>query len=370
MNLFEFEYNDQSIRLSGSNLSGLEKLYIDGIEVLSKRSFKMGNSYDINLNDLGLCQLHFKIDLSNDVVNIHILNQEDDMIFQTQQTMKSLFDKKKSEEYTEQSEAHTQPENTQTKEPNKWLNASIMVLLFKLFKSAKVIKIALLAVTAGAYSIIFSWQFALVLIGVLVFHELGHVFAMKKSGLKTKGFYIIPFVGGMAVSERAKSNWQEVFISMMGPVFGLAMSIAFYIAFVVTQNHFIGLVATFSALINLFNLLPVYPLDGGHVIKAIVFSFKKYVGFVVLTAISALGFVLAFMTGWYLLCFFIAIGFLDLVFSWKRFSSLNIPPLDKYGMIFSLAWYFVTVAVFVGILVLMIKSGLPGTEVVSTILSS
>ena len=116
MNLFEFEYNDQSIRLSGSNLSGLEKLYIDGIEVLSKRSFKMGNSYDINLNDLGLCQLHFKIDLSNDVVNIHILNQEDDMIFQTQQTMKSLFDKKKSEEYTEQSEAHTQPENTQTKE--------------------------------------------------------------------------------------------------------------------------------------------------------------------------------------------------------------------------------------------------------------
>ncbi|WP_422381337.1 metalloprotease [Marinicellulosiphila megalodicopiae] len=359
MDLFKVKYNGQIIRLSIDDAAENTTLYIDDVAVLDSKLSKVDDSFSylVDLHEIGESQFNFKMDITKHMVSVNILNQVGQVIYETKQKMIDPLDQ--------------QPQQLkQTKEPNKWLSAPLIGLILKFSKSIKVVKVTLLAASAGAYSILFSWQFALVLLAVIAFHEYGHVFAMKKSGLKTKGFYFLPFVGGMAVSERAKSNWQEVFISMMGPVFGLVMSVAFYIAFVVSQNHFIGLVATFSALINLFNLLPIYPLDGGHVLKAIVFSFKKYWGFLVLMAISALGFVLAMMAGWYFLCFFVAIGFLDLVFSWRRFAGQTMPALDKYGMLFSLVWYFATVAVFVGILALMINSGLPGTEVVSAILAS
>ena len=174
----------------------------------------------------------------------------------------------------------------------------------------------------------------------------------------------------MAVSERAKTHWQEVFISMMGPVFGLGMSLVFYILYLITNNHFIGLVAAYSALLNMFNLLPIYHLDGGHVVKAIVFSLKRYWGFVILMILSAAGSALAFLAGWYFINFFILIGFLDLVFSWKRFSAQPIEPLNKYGMIFSLVWYLTTLAIFSSIILIMVNSELPGTELISAILAS
>ncbi|MCJ8314210.1 MAG: site-2 protease family protein [Saccharospirillaceae bacterium] len=361
MQLFTLEFNNQIIKVIGSNITGKESLFIDDVQVLETRSFGMSNTYEMNLNEIGICFLTFSIKLADNFVTIQILSADKSEVLHESNQNLSI--------------SSGQPSNQQAGEKpgklsNKLLSAPIIGLILKFSKSFKVIKIMLLASSAAVYSILFSWQFALILIAILIFHEFGHVFAMKRSGLKTKGFYFIPFVGGMAVSERAKSQWQEVFISMMGPVFGLLMSLVFYILYLYTNNHFIGLVAAFSALINMFNLLPVYPLDGGHVMKAIVFSLQRYWGFVVLLTLSAAGFALAYVAGWYFINFFIVIGFLDLVFSWKRFSTQPIEPLNKYGMIFSLIWYFITMAIFSGIIILMVNSGLPGTELITGILSS
>lgn len=67
-------------------------------------------------------------------------------------------------------------------------------VLVKLLKGAKFGKLALGGASVAAYSILFSWQFALVIIGSLLFHEYGHVWAMKRHGLKVKGVYLIPFL--------------------------------------------------------------------------------------------------------------------------------------------------------------------------------
>ncbi len=264
----------------------------------------------------------------------------------------------------------TNTENQNSSPKTRGHTVALLAIGLKLFKSAKVIKVALLGTAVAGWSLIFSWQFAVVLVSVIVFHEFGHLKAMKYFGLKTKGMYLIPFVGGLAIGERAKTQWQDVVISMMGPIFGLFMSIVFYLAYLVTKNHFVGLIASLSSLINLFNLLPVYPLDGGRVIKALVFSLQKYWGFALLIAISAAGFSLALSAGWFFICVFIVIGLVDLLLSWRDFSQQKIKPLDTYGMWFSLIWYFLTIAAFVGIIMLIANTQLPGSEIAGIILSS
>ena len=102
----------------------------------------------------------------------------------------------------------------------------LAALGFKIFKSAKVVKAALAGASVAGYAWLFSLEFALMIIACLVVHEYGHVRAMKYFGIKTKGIYLIPFVGGLAVSdEKITTRWQDVVISLMGPAFGLITSV-------------------------------------------------------------------------------------------------------------------------------------------------
>lgn len=248
-----------------------------------------------------------------------------------------------------------------------WLNIGIVA--FKLVKSANVLKVALAATSLAAYSLIMSFEFAIALLAILIFHEYGHLVAMKRAGIPTKGMYLIPFVGGLAVGGKPSTRWQEVYISMMGPVFGLFMTIVFLAVYWVTDNQFAGLVASMSALLNLFNLIPVNPLDGGQVVKALLFSSKHRLAIVAALAISALCFVLSIKLGLYFLSFFIVIGVVDLVLSWRNRIIEDLVPLNTYGIVFSLMWYLLTVAVFVGI-ILSLGDSLVGGEIAKKVLSS
>lgn len=248
-----------------------------------------------------------------------------------------------------------------------WLNIGIVA--FKLVKSANVLKVALAATSLAAYSLIMSFEFAIALLAILIFHEYGHLVAMKRAGIPTKGMYLIPFVGGLAVGGKPSTRWQEVYISMMGPIFGLLMTIVFLIIYLVTDNQFAGLVASMSALLNLFNLIPVNPLDGGQVVKALLFSSKHRLAIVAALAISALCFVLSIKIGLYFLSFFIVIGVVDLVFSWRNKIIEDLVLLNTYGIVFSLIWYLATVAIFVGI-ILMLGDSLVGGEIAKKVLSS
>lgn len=240
----------------------------------------------------------------------------------------------------------------------------------KLLKTAKVLKVALVAASVSAYSILFSVEFAIALVAILIFHEYGHVRAMKSFGIPTKGMYLIPFVGGLAVGDRPTTRWQDVYISMMGPVYGLIMTIIFYVIWLITDSHFAGLVASTSALINLFNLLPVYPLDGGRVLAAIMFSSRNKIALIAFLGLSALCFYLSIKLGLALLCFFIVLGVVDIFAEWKQGSRQPMTPLALYGMIFCALWWLLTVAVFVGIILLIAEAQLPGSEIAIKILNS
>lgn len=234
---------------------------------------------------------------------------------------------------------------------NKLSLIGLASLGFKLLKSAKMIKVILAGASIAAYSWLFSIQFALALIACLVFHEYGHIRAMKHFGMKTKGIYLIPFMGGLAMSdEKINTRWQDVVISIMGPTFGLLMSVVALILYWLTGAEFFAGLAAFNALLNLFNLLPILPLDGGHILKSISFSMNSSLGLAACIAGAAVGVFLSYSFGLALLGFMLLIGSLEIVFEWKARHQSHLLPLDRYGQLFSTVWYFLTVGALIAII--------------------
>ena len=247
----------------------------------------------------------------------------------------------------------------------------LAALGFKLFKSAKVIKVALAGASVAGYAWLFSIEFALMLIACLVVHEYGHVRAMKYFGIKTKGIYLIPFVGGLAVSDdKITTRWQDVVISLMGPAFGLFTSVLGVVLYYATEMDIFAGVAVLSALLNLFNLLPILPLDGGHVLKSISFSMRSWVGLSVCLLGVLFGLWLSYTFGLMLLVFFLFVGALEIVFEWRGRHYSHLLPLDKYGQGFSAAMYAIVVAGHVAVMMHFADSENPILSLPMTILSS
>jgi stage IV sporulation protein FB len=115
-----------------------------------------------------------------------------------------------------------------------------------------------------------NWTLVLVLTGVVIFHELGHFFAMKFYNYTDLGIFFIPLVGAYASGKKQEvSQMQSAVILMAGPVPGIIVGIALQMtAPYLTDNvdlwHKISWVLIY---LNLLNLLPVYPLDGGQLLN-------------------------------------------------------------------------------------------------------
>jgi len=230
----------------------------------------------------------------------------------------------------------------------------ISPILLKFFKSAKVIKVALASGSMLAYSYLFTWEFAVILLGAIVFHEYGHITGMKKCGIQTKGIYLIPFLGGAAVpSENFSTRTQEAYVSLMGPWYGLALLLPFLLYGVVFESSLAIGLASFMALLNLFNLVPISPLDGGRVIKSIAFSLNSNFGILVLAlGIAGAGYLVYVFEIWVLL-FVIVIGGIELFFEIMNRRKLHYnayKSMNRQNVIFYSVLYIITVLAFIGVI--------------------
>ncbi len=351
MNLMSIQYQDQNIDLMIDPEQQQQKLLINGEVILQQPHHYWSGSVELNDDEpRPFDQIDYLINPETMKVSLQLSNEG------------SVVD-----EHHVAIEAVALP---QSKGANTGSVVAWGGLVFKLFKSVKVIQVVMLGLSAAAWSVLLSWQFAIALIGIMVFHEYGHLWAMKRSGLKTKGMYLIPFVGGIALGERAKTHWQDVFIALMGPSFGLLMTVVFYVLYLFTGNHFAGLVASIGALVNLFNLLPILPLDGGHAFQSLAQSGNRKLGFYLVLALSISGLGLALLLKLGLLAFFIILGFLDLMAARSQSRLDPRPTLDRYGILFSLTWYVLVFVALVAIILALAGTGLPGTELADAVLRS
>ena len=105
---------------------------------------------------------------------------------------------------------------------------------------------------------------------LILVHELGHVFAMRYYGLRASPPIFIPFLGAVInLRDRPKDAWQEAVVGIAGPVFGALGTGVCFLWFWKTGSDLALALSYFGFMLNLFNLLPVPPLDGGRVTAAV-----------------------------------------------------------------------------------------------------
>jgi Zn-dependent protease len=125
-------------------------------------------------------------------------------------------------------------------------------------------------ISFGAYLLFGPWWFALGLVGLLFVHEMGHVLEAKRQGLPVSVPVFIPFMGAMITMKEMPHNaWREARLAIAGPIVGSLGALVLYGLGVAYDSHDLKALAFLGFFINLFNLLPVVPLDGGRIVAAI-----------------------------------------------------------------------------------------------------
>ncbi|MCX6316818.1 MAG: site-2 protease family protein [Bacteroidetes bacterium] len=176
-----------------------------------------------------------------------------------------------------------------------------------------------------------SYRILLLITAILIIHELGHFIAMKMFRYKDLGIFFIPLLGAyVSGSKREVSQTQSAIILLAGPLPGILFGIILFLLF--KQNpfqEFAGMsyytIAISFLFLNLINLIPVYPLDGGQLLNRVFLDEESWVskGFILLS-IAALCWIalFAFSTPSYPLLLFPAIMLLRL-FGDKKMTSIE-----------------------------------------------
>ena len=121
----------------------------------------------------------------------------------------------------------------------------------------------------GVYATALGWRFALGLVVSIYIHEMGHVAALTRYGIKASAPMFIPGIGALIrVRQSMGDPRQDARVGLAGPVWGLAAAIGAYLVALAWGGPVWMGIAHFGAWINLFNLLPLGPLDGGRAFNA------------------------------------------------------------------------------------------------------
>ena len=122
-----------------------------------------------------------------------------------------------------------------------------------------------MAIAVGVYTTIWSWRFALGLVISMYVHEMGHVVWLRRYGIAATAPMFIPGLGAFVrLKQHPATVGEDARVGLAGPVWGAAASIGALVLGVLLQRPIFIAIASVGAWINLFNLLPVWQLDGGR----------------------------------------------------------------------------------------------------------
>lgn len=111
----------------------------------------------------------------------------------------------------------------------------------------------------------FGWRFAFGIIGSIYIHEMGHIAMLRRFGIPSTAPMFIPGFGALIRSRHyPKDVVAQARVGLAGPIWGLGAALACYGIYLWTNLPAWGALAHVGAWINLFNLLPVWQLDGAH----------------------------------------------------------------------------------------------------------
>ena len=136
------------------------------------------------------------------------------------------------------------------------------LLLLGLTKSSTLVS---MLGSLGVYWAAYGWRFAAGLVGSIYVHEMGHVAALRRLGIPASPPMFIPSFGAVVRAGLGRATPREdARVGLAGPIWGFGAALAAYVIFLAGGGPFWAAIARVGALINLFNLLPVWQLDGAR----------------------------------------------------------------------------------------------------------
>jgi len=125
-------------------------------------------------------------------------------------------------------------------------------------------------ISLGAYAALYGWKFGVAVVYLIFVHEMGHLVAARRKGIKTSPAFFIPFVGALiSIKEQPRDAAMEAYLAYGGPLAGLISFLPAVVLYETTGDPFWALVVFLGAMINLFNMIPVSPLDGGRIVSVL-----------------------------------------------------------------------------------------------------
>ena len=182
---------------------------------------------------------------------------------------------------------------------------------------------ASMLVSVAAYALIWGWKFAVGFVLLLFIHEIGHVIQLRREGIPASAPMFIPFLGALvAMRELPKDAGAEARVGLAGPVLGTLGCLIPLALYGLTGDELFKALAFVGFFLNLFNLLPVLPLDGGRAMAAL--SPKVwYFGFALLVAVTVI----------YPNPIMLLILLLGGYETYRRFKARNTPESREYNRV-------------------------------------
>ncbi len=199
-------------------------------------------------------------------------------------------------------------------------------------------------ISVAAYSLFWGWTFALGFVFLLFVHEMGHVFQLRREGIKASAPMFVPFLGAAVMMKSMPDDaLAEARVGLAGPVLGTAGAAICLAIGEATNSDLLRALAYVAFFLNLINLIPVVPFDGGRAMAAMAPAFW----FVGLAAMVALFFIAHNP----FLLIFILLGAMETKRRWQARKTRSLEQAAYYRVSPRNRW--LVGAVYVGLIVIL-----------------
>jgi Zn-dependent protease len=147
----------------------------------------------------------------------------------------------------------------------KFKTIALALFKFKIFATS-----GTMLVSVAAYAWIWGWKFAIGFVLLIFVHELGHVIELRRQGVPASAPLFIPFLGAVVgMKQMPEDAWREARVALAGPLLGTLGAAAVWGLGAWLDSDLLRALAFTGFFLNLFNLLPIVPLDGGRAVAAV-----------------------------------------------------------------------------------------------------
>ena len=220
----------------------------------------------------------------------------------------------------------------------KWGKGALLVLpKLKILTTS-----ASMLVSVAAYALLWGWKFAVGFVALLFVHEMGHVVQLRREGIKASAPMFIPFLGAyVGMKELPRDAAAEARVGLAGPILGSIGCLVPLAIYEAGGDQFWQALAFVGFFLNLINLLPVLPLDGGRAMAALT-PWMWLVGF---------GLLVVATIAWPnpVMILVVLLGGLE---TWRRWKARKSPESQRYHEV-KPATRVAVAAIYIGLAVLL-----------------